>query len=302
MIFLEQITNQILKEEGQVILSISDLGVTWDDLATLFEGTYEQAKDYLSIYDWTSDVIGLQPKKSDYSHIRHISYNAYYQRFMPDVPGNYWEFNPYTKDTSALMNTNFSLEVAKPATLDYLDYTLTLKNIKKGKKKRFTLPFVPTDDITVKPANSLEELSVDVSEVTFNSNNKNTYLDNTKDCICDSTENSTELQYSGDMNGTFNPNKLVGEVKFTKNYDELKLDFTTKYKGILELDMSCELFYQWYKGNLLTMIGSIKSQIDLSSAGLPFDFNQDRLLDRGREILNLVNTELKNSKQHWSNF
>ena len=49
------------------------------------------------------------------------------------------------------------------------------------------------------------------------------------------------------------------------------------------------------------MIGSMKKQIDLQGVQLPFDLNQDDLLNRGRELMAKVE-ELKTSKSHWSNF
>ena len=45
----------------------------------------------------------------------------------------------------------------------------------------------------------------------------------------------------------------------------------------------------------------MKRQIDLQGVGLPFDINQDDLLNRGRELMNKVE-ELKGTKSHWSNF
>ena len=299
MIILEQITKQILREEGQIVISLSDLGITWKDIEGLFIGTYEQSKDYLSIYDWTADLVGLTPHEVPFTHIKHITYNAYYQELLPDVPDNYWEFNPYTKNMSSLINSTFAMEVGKHATLDNLTYTLSLKNIKKGKVKKFDLPFTP-EDIVITSDN--KPLNIDTEEVTYDYDDKNSYLDASNTCICcNSNDGSTQLEVIGDANGTINSDTLSGELKFNKDYDNLNLQLTSKYKGILELDMSCELFYKWFKGNLLTMIGSTKAQIDMSSTGLPFDLKQDNLLERGRQILDSIE-ELKASKQHWSNF
>jgi hypothetical protein len=48
------------------------------------------------------------------------------------------------------------------------------------------------------------------------------------------------------------------------------------------------------------MIGSIKSQVNMGG-DMPFDFNQDTLLERGRQLFAELE-ELKAKKQHWSNF
>lgn len=306
MIFLEQTVNQILQEEGQIVLSLSDLGISWKNLESLFVGTYEQAKGYLSVYDWENQVLTNNLEKHDqYTHIRHINYNPalFMQRLMPDTPQQYWEFNPYTKNTAALMNANFSLEVGKYPTCKQLSYNLDLKDVKKGHKIYFNLPFTIDTNIEISDNNSLEEIKVTAKEVTYDAQEdcKNTYLDNSRSCICCSDGSSTNVEIYGDATGSFDINSLSGYLKFDKNYDSITVTFLTKYAGIEELDMTCELFYTWFKGNLLTMIGSIKKQLDMQGVGLPFDFNQDDLLSRGREIMNKVD-ELKTSKMHWSNF
>ena len=48
MIYLEQIVNQILREEGQVIVTLEDLQITWEDLESLFIGIFEQASQYMT--------------------------------------------------------------------------------------------------------------------------------------------------------------------------------------------------------------------------------------------------------------
>lgn len=308
MIFLEQTVNQILHEEGQMVLSLSDLGINWQNLEALFVGTYEQCKGYISIYDWQTQTITTKATKNDdFTHIRHLTYNAYnnMQRFMPDVPGQYWEFNPYTKNTMSLMATNFSLEVGKYPTCKQLNYTLTLNDIKAGAKIAFSLPFTPDSSaIKVSDKNSLEPINIKAKEVVYDKNEdyKNTYLDDTRACFCcNSMDTGTTIEFSGDVTGSFDSDTLTGYFKFKKDYKSVDVNFLTKYVGLEELDLTCELFYTWYKGNVLTMIGSIKKQLDMQGIGLPFDFNQDDLLSRGRDIMNKVE-DLKISKSHWSNF
>ena len=302
MIFLEQTVKQILREEGQVLLSLSDLGITWDSLEQLFVGTYEQAKSYISIYDWVNETIGQKPKKANFSHIRHITYNTNnLQRFLPDIPQQYWEFNPYTKNLSSLMNMNFSLEVGKYPTLDQLTYDIEFNNVKKGKPKRFTLPFTPTDEIVTSVNGRIIDLNVQVTEQTYSDIDKNQHLDGSRNCPCGSTDSDFGLEIFGDITGNLDLDTLSGSLTFNQDYDSVSITFLSKYLGIKELDMNCELFYNWFKSNVLMMLGSIKSQIDLSSSGLPFDFNSDALLDRAKELRAKVD-ELKINKSHWSNF
>ncbi len=275
MIFLEQTVNQILREEGQLIVSLEDLQITWEMLQDVFIGTYEQAKQYISIYDWTTDTLSTTPQtKNDWAHVRHITYNAYnnMQRFMPDVPGQYWEFNPYTKNANSLMNANFSFEVSKYPSLEPLDVCVSL-NCKKERKQPFLLPCTFEPDTFIFGDMTAYQNYKKEDEIVFEGNNSV---------------------------GSFNTKTLSGYIITDADYSGT-LQITSKYLGIKELDLSCELFYLWFKGHVMSLLGSMKKQIDLQGVGLPFDLNSDLLLERGRQILDMVEG-LKGTKSHWSNF
>lgn len=272
MIFLEQTVNQILREEGQVIISLEDLQITWSDLESLFIGVYEQAKQYISVYDWVEDTLSNQPVQKDWAHIRHITYNAAYQRMMPDVPGHLWEFNPYTKNASSIINSNFALEVSKYPTIEHLTYSIPLK-LSKEVKRVFSLPcsFYP-DDFTFSDMVAYPDKN-NPDKLIFESNHGVGAFDNTR---------------------------LNGYVIMDEDYQG-DLTIKSKYIGIKELDLSCELFYVWFKATVLQYIGAQKRQLDLTGVGLPFDINADGLLERGRQLMEDVKS-LKETKQHWSNF
>lgn len=272
MIFLEQTVNQILREEGQVIITFEDLQITWEDIEALFVGVYEQAKQYISVYDWITDTVSNTPNQKDWAHVRHITYNAAFQRIMPDLPAHMWEFNPYTQNASSLVNSNFAMDVAKYPTLTQLDYSVDLK-LQENRKQYFTLPcaFRPCDfkfaDMVAVP----------------------------------DRKDSHKLILQGDSGvGMFDSQKLQGYLIMDKNYSS-SLKVTSKYVGIKELDLSCELFYVWFKAALMQYIGAQKKQMDLTGVGLPFDINGDGLLERGRILMDSVE-KLKETKQHWSNF
>jgi hypothetical protein len=100
--------------------------------------------------------------------------------------------------------------------------------------------------------------------------------------------------------GNFDCNHLTGSIIMDKDYKGT-LKVKSKYVGIKELDLSCEVFYVWFKAAVMTYIGAQKKQMDLTGVGLPFDINGDQLLERGRQLMDRVE-ELKCTKQHWSNF
>lgn len=273
MIFLEQIVKQCLMEEGQVIVTLEDLQISWEDLERLFIGVYEQAKDYILISDWVRDSINPDPTKKDWTHIKHLTINTgIMPRIMPDIPNNMYEFNPWTHEASALMNTNFTAEVGLHPTLDYLDYSKKL-SLTANKKSRFTLP-----------------CDFDISSFKFENFT----------AFEDSTDSTRIILESNNGVGNFNTKTLIGEIIMDIDYTG-NLEITSKYMGIKELDLVEELFYTWFKGALLCYIGAMKKQFDLSSVGLPFDINADNLLERGRMLLDKVE-DLKGTKQHWSEF
>lgn len=272
MIFLEQTVNQILREEGQVIVTLEDLNIKWEDVESLFIGIYEQAKQYISIYDWVTDSLSLAPEQRDYAHIRHLTYNVYFQRLMPDVPDSYYEFNPYTKNASSLINTTFAGEMAMYPTLAQLDYELPL-TLKKEQRQPFILPcsFYPED---------------------FSFGDFIAFEDR---------KDPTKIILESDKGvGRFDMKRLQGYVIMDEDFKGV-LKVKSKYVGIKELDLSCELFYIWFKAALMQYVGAMKKQLDLTGVGLPFDINADGLLERGRVLMDSVE-KLKETKQHWSNF
>lgn len=273
MIFLEQTVNQILREEGQVVVSIDALNITWQSLEDLFVGIYEQCKQYISIYDWVNDYVSLSPQEREqYSHVRHITYQAYYQRYMPDLPNNYWEFNPYTKNISSLMNMPVAIEAGKYPTLQQLEYK-TILDVKKEQPRHFWLP-----------------CNFHLSDFNF------------ADFVVypDRKQAGNLILESDHGVGHFNTKTLTGKIIMDEDFSGT-LTVLSKYVGIKELDLSCEIFYIWFKAAVMQYVGAIKKQIDLTGVGLPFDINADGLLERGRQLMDRVE-ELKGTKQHWSNF
>ena len=274
MIFLEQLVNQILLEEGQVIVTLEDLNITWEQLQGLFIGVFEQCKQYINIYDWTDDLISQQPSQRDYSHIKHLTVNTYMgiQKIMPDMPRQYWEYNPFTQNVSSIMNTNFSLEVGRQPTLTNLEYELPL-DLKENIKQTFLLP-----------------CNFDTGSFKFFDME-----------AFESDENKNKIIIQGDNGvGTFDTKTLSGTIILNQDYKGT-MKVTSKYVGIKELGLDCEMFVVWFKAALLQYIGAMKKQFDLQGVGLPFDINADDLLARGRQYMDLVET-LKGTKSNWSNF
>lgn len=285
MIFLEEATNQALAEEGQVIITLEDLGITWSQLERLFVGTYNQAKIYVPIYK--QEVMTLSPygqKVPNIANIRHIVYNSYQnmQRFMPDISQEQWEFNPYLHELKTLVSTSFNIEYATYSYCGSIPYSITLTDVKKDKVYPFKLPCQFLND-TFKITNGKSDIiaSEEVEEI-----------------IDDQTVKMVDL--TGDFGeGKIDITNLEGYVILNEDTDLLTLSLDSKYSGILELDLTCELFYVWYKANLLSLIGGMKEQIDLQGVGLPFDINKDTLLTRARELSNNVE-QLKGTKSYWS--
>lgn len=273
MIYLEQIVNQVLMEEGQVIVTLEDLQISWEDLESLFIGVFEQAKQYINIYDWQSAYLSQDPTEQDWTHIKHLTLDAsILQRIMPDIAQNLYEFNPYTKQARTMMNARFSVEAGLNPTLTHLPYETKL-TLYANQKTRFKLPcsFEPE---------------------TFKFGDFEAFPDRHK-------EGRIILECDNGV-GNFDTKRLMGEIIMDKDFKDT-LSVTSKYVGIKELGLDCELFYTWFKGVLMQYIGAMKKQLDLTGVGLPFDINADGLLERGRQLLDSVH-ELKGTESNWSNF
>lgn len=273
MIFLEKAVNQILMEEGQVIVKLEDLQITWEDLENLFVGVYEQAKKYIVTYDWVEMTVGPDPQKTDWTHIKHMTINngLKMQRIMPDFTSNMWEFNPYTQNVSSLANINYSIEAGMAPPLKHLPYSTNL-NLIANRKTTFILP-------------------CDFDLNSFKFADFTAFYDNRHDNIV--------ILESDNGVGKFDTRRLRGELIMDIDYQG-KLEITSKYLGIDRIDMDDEMFMTWFRGALLCYIGAMKKQLDLTGIGLPFDINADNLLERGRMYLDSVESTLKGTKSHWS--
>lgn len=86
------------------------------------------------------------------------------------------------------------------------------------------------------------------------------------------------------------------ELDSTRN-DSLVISYITKYLGIEELDMQNQEFIIWFGSRLLTSIGSLKLMTSMD--GMPFNISVDDLRSRGLELQNLVETDLKISKNEF---
>ena len=191
---------------------------------------------------------------------------------MPDLPSYTWEYNPYTKKASSMVNTTFGIEVGKYPTLEQLEYSVNL-NLKENRKQVFMLPC------------SFRSKDFSFADMIAFPDHKN----------------PRSLIFEGKNGvGRFDIDKLTGYIIMDKDYSGT-LSVTSKYVGIKELDLSCELFYIWFKAAVMQYIKKKKKQLDLTGVGLPFDINADGLLERGRQLMDKVE-ELKVKKQHWSNF
>ena len=273
MIFLEQAVNQILMEEGQVIVRLEDLQITWEDLEKLFIGVYEQAKKYIVMYDWVEMTAGPEPQKTDWTHVKHMTINngLRMQRIMPDFTSNMWEFNPYTQNISSLANINYSIEAGMAPPLKHLDYKTKL-DLYANRKTTFVLP----------------------CDFELNSFKFENFI-----AFPDSRHEHRIILESDNGVGNFDTKRLRGEIIMDTDYSGT-LEITSKYLGIDKIDMDDEMFMTWFRGALLCYIGAMKKQLDLTGVGLPFDINADGLLERGRQYLDSVESTLKGTKSHWS--
>lgn len=285
MILLEQIVNQCLLEEGQIVSSITDLGLDWDKLESLLESTYEQAKRYLQIYDTMTINASTTPQVIDnIEQVRRVTYDVFlnYNRLVQDIPQEYWDFNPNTKQFKTLASMQYIVEYLTYPACGYLTYTQNIASIQNKQNYTFKIPGSYEDDTFEISKGNLK------SYITGNDINDSNIAIISGD-LCDGTLNLTTFK------GTLTNFTDIG------NTPDMQISYTTKYKAIDKLGLHTELFNTWFKANLIGLIGAIKSQTTMSDIGLPFDTGGDNLLSRASELRDKVE-QLKIDKQTWWNF
>lgn len=287
MLFLDKCVKTALLEEGQVLVSLEDLGITDDDLNTLFEGIYEQARPYIQRYVKKTISASTSPLYlPDAVSIKRVSYNTFmneYNRTISDIAQSDWDFNPHTRMFTTFASMSYIVEYLtypKCGNLEYSD-TLVLNSNGKGKAK---LPC------------KFEDFSLLYRDdkYTINAEDSNFYY------ILINPETEDEKQVA-----KIDKNTLILEVTTEPvgdNITGVAYTFTTANYAIEEWDMKCELFMVWFKAALLSMIGAIKEQAgNIDTASMPFDINRDSLLSRARELYAKLD-DLKVTKSNWWEF
>ena len=284
MLLLEQCVNTFILEEGQLLVPFTDLGITWEQVETLFESTYEQARLYLQKYVKKTMKLDTSPVTiPEAVAIKRVTYDIYmdYNRLVPDIPQQNWNFNPHTKELQTFASTKYVVEYLTYPKCDYLEYSVTLQPDKYGIVK-FALP------------GSFEEDTFRIHQGDV-------------EAAKDYSGDGIEIPIGGELGqGYYNTETYRGRFQFfdggEADLSPVTISFMTKYKAIEEWDMKNELFIKWFKANFLSMIGSIKEQAgNVDSASMPFDINRDGLLARARELYEKVE-ELKINKSTWWEF
>lgn len=289
MLFLDKCVKTILLEEGQVLVSLDDLGISEDDLNQLFEGIYEQARTYIQKYVKKSISASTSPLYlPDAVSIKRMVYNTFmndYDRISSDIPQKNWDFNPHDRTLTTFVAMSYIVEYLAYPKCGNLDFSDSFELV--NGKGTYKLPCKPNRE-SFKLIYGGKEYSVTSAD----------------DCGCNyyfevEQEDGEFLQIA-----EYNLQKQLLKVDITPEQDAnyMMLTFKTLNYAIEEWDMKAEIFMVWFKAALLSMIGAIKEQAgNIDSASMPFDVNRDGLLGRARELYAKLD-ELKQSKSCWWEF
>lgn len=288
MLFLDKCVKTALLEEGQVLVSLEDLGIAREDLNDLFESIYEQARPYIQRYIRKSITASTSPLKiPDAVSIKRVTLDSYmnlYNRTLPDLKPDGWDFNPHTREFTTFASTPYIVEYLCYPECGNLNVTDAILVSEKG-KAHIKLPCKPDTKTFVL-----------------------TYGDTTYK-ITEEDDNNFYFTYENEEGETITVGKLnkrTDKLDITVGYihDEpaLTYSFDTWNYAIEEWDMKVEIFMVWFKAALLSMIGAIKEQAgNIDTASMPFDINRDTLLSRARELYAKLD-ELKTTKLTWWEF
>lgn len=285
MLFLDKCVKTVLLEEGQLLVSLEDLGISDDDLNTLFEGIYEQARTYVQSYVKKTVKASTSPLVlPEAVSIKRVCYDTYmnqYNRVTPDIPQSNWDFNPHTRTFTTFASMSYIVEYLCYPKCGNLEVSDAIQLNMSG-KATVKLPCKVTPDTFVLQYNGKAYNITGEDETQYNIMKKN---DSAGDVIV-ATINKKTLNLSVSLD-------------VENNVTSALYSFTTANYAIEEWDMKCELFMVWFKAALLSMIGAIKEQAgNIDTASMPFDINRDTLLTRARELYAKLD-ELKVSKSNW---
>lgn len=278
MLFLDKCVKVALLEEGQTLVTLEDLGITPDDLNTLFEGIYEQARPYIQRYVKKVIQASTSPLYlPDAVSIKRVSYNTFmnsYNRTIPDIPQSNWDFNPHTRMFTTYASMSYIVEYLcypKCGNLEVVDSVVP----------------TPDEELIIKlPCKiSAKTLKLTQKDVTYS------FIDEDDDFYNYFSEDNYYVKIKKSS-----PQELILRLS---QPEPVQYVFRTLNYAIEEWDMKAEIFMVWFKAALLSMIGAIKEQAgNIDSGSMPFDVNRDGLLSRARELYARLD-ELKITKSNW---
>lgn len=288
MLFLDKCVKTALLEEGQVLVSLDDLGIERDDLNDLFESIYEQARPYIQKYVKKSISSSTSPLViPDAVEIKRVSIDSYmnqYNRFSADITQTNWDFNPHTREFTTYAAMSYIVEYLSYPECGNLNVTDVLALNQKG-KAHIKLPCKPDTKTFVISYNDVDYKITEEDDENFYFTYQN---------------EEDETITVGSLNKK--TDKLEIKLDYVETEPNITYSFDTWNYAIEEWDMKAEIFMIWFKAALLSMIGAIKEQAgNIDTASMPFDVNRDGLLARARELYAKLD-DLKTTKSTWWEF
>ena len=289
MLFLDKCVRTILLEEGQILVSLEDLGISEDDLNQLFESVYEQARTYIQKYVKKSITASTSPVYlPDAVSIKRVVYNTFmndYDRVSSDIPQKNWDFDPHSRNLTTYVSMSYIVEYLSYPKCGNLDFTDAVELI--NGKGTAVLPCKPDRDSFKLIYGEDEYKITSISE------------DGCKYYFEKDLEDGEFLQVA---EYDTCKKRLDIAIEPKEGINQINFSFKTLNYAIEEWDMKAEIFMVWFKAALLSMIGAIKEQAgNIDSASMPFDVNRDGILGRARELYAKLD-ELKQTKSCWWEF
>lgn len=280
MLLLDQATNKVLLEEGQILVPLDAFTLDRLKVEKIFENALYKFADYVPHTKKLTSFVGsggiILEDAQEIISVK-VSVNKRMNRGTPFIPwyDQVWDWDPQSKLFTSIYDANFDLKYLAYYIFDYVDISYIQRNISlnspqlifdlRGNYQPGTLKFI-----------------IDDEEFT-----EGTITDNVLTLLSNKT-------------GSGSINLLTLRVTLSPDattIGNLIIEFTSLYKGVEELSIKSKYFLEMYAYELLTALANIKQ--DTKIEGLPFDITTDDLINRARTLKDTLLAERHNVEMKW---
>lgn len=280
MLLLDQATNKVLLEEGQILVPLDAFTLDKLKVETVFENALYKYSDYVPLTKKIQQVIGsggvLLEDAQEVISVK-ISVNKRMNRGTPFIPWNEyaWDWSPDTKMLTTIYDGEFDIKYLAYYTFDYMSVSYNQRTITSNS---------PSFTFNLRANFQTGSLRITIGTEVFT----------------EGTINNNILTLNSSLSGSGSID--LNTLRVTLQPDPISegsvvVEFTSMYKGVEELGVHSKYFLEMYAYELLTTLANLKQDTKIEE--LPFDITTDDLINRARTLKDTLIAERHNVEMKW---